>query len=515
MAEALLVWLFFLLNFLRVNSYSFLRPESAMLLLLFFAPTAMFGWLCRKAGRPWIFYGLLLAVIEDLSFGVFCFGQNPWRRVIAAGIVTLLFLIAFLAKNKIRPLLRLVLTVSLISTFFLSIFIPERLFVSRTKNAASEKIQNKPNIYFFILDEHIGMAGWPDYPQTVGLGKEISDYYLKEGFSVYPKAYSNFCATLDSIPSIINSEIPVLARTQIQGKKIKKSRLFEKWREGGYQIRVYQSSHLDYSSPEGVVTDKSFTYKETSSGFVANTSLSVFEKFWVLLNNFIEGSSSVILKKAFSHFLPNHDSVGMYMTGALAADPVIQELEKDVAANPRGTAFFVHFLIPHSSYIFNSQGSVISPFLWESAYGEDLESVEGKLNSPESRHKKYLMYGGQVRYTHKLMDNFFSFLKQKGLFQESIIFIMSDHGSRIFTTNPEEKNKKFLTQDDLRDAYAAFLVTKNGNQTSSLHPERIPTISEAANFFGLPLIRPEEYKKRFYQTAKNTPPREAGGSNAF
>ena len=506
MFDALLFSLFFAVNFLRVNSYPWLSFESFGLALCLFLPTTVLFLTTEKIRQRWLFYALLFAVSADLSLGIVATLKEKGGLFLVVATPTLFLGTVFLLREKIRMFFRVWISVSLTVAVFLFFFMPIPLYAVHKGQSESYDNQALPNIYFLILDEHAGLNAWPHQPIYDALAKEIKDRYLKRGFLVYENASSNFCATLDSIPSILNAEIPTVPRSQINGKSLKTNRLFQKWVDQGYQIRVYQSTHLDYCGAQRV--DKCFNYKENSAGFVADASLPSADKFWVLLNNFVEEHKSRVLIKIFRRFSPNKTS-GEYMTGALAADRVFREMENDSALHPRGQVFFAHLLIPHSTYVLDEKGGVVSPFLWEAATGEPLNG-SGLLNTPQSRARKFTFYAKQVRYLHRRLETFFRALDAQGNYRDSRFFLMSDHGSRIYLTAPVERFKSNVTPDDKEDAFSAFLVTRNPSVPPSALSDRVFTIRVAAEFFGLPADIPNS-NNHYFQTSLKAALKDASG----
>ena len=503
MWDALFFSLFFLLNFLHVNSYPLWRIESLALGSCLFLPAASLGWITDRTKQRWFYYASLFAISADLGWGA---GSSIKAALGPVGLVLSVFFFLYLAYRSRRSLpilFRVWVAVSTLSALCFFVFFPESLYTTRGRPPGAHPNNGQPNIYFIVLDEHAGFNGWPSGAFYDDLKKEIRDRYEKRGFSIYENNNANFCATMDSIPSILNDDIPVIARSKLKGKSLKTNRLFKKFSAEGYGINVYQSTHLDYC--DGQTVEKCFVYKESSAGYVKTTSLSEAQKFWVLLNNFIEEHKSRAVIKLFRKVSPGPPG-GEFMTGALAADRVLREMAKDSRSHAKGHVFFAHLLIPHSSYVFDEDGSLISPFHWQAATGEPLDD-SGRLNTADARAMKYALYARQVRYLHKRLEDFFVELDKQGLYQNSRFFFMSDHGSRIYLTAPVERFKSKLSSRDMTDAFAAFLVTRDPTVKAVVHPEETFTIRVAAEFFGLPTdIR--DGTKHFFQTSPKDPAKD-------
>lgn len=438
--------------------------------------------------------GILVAAVSDIVWGVYerlnHLGRQNFGDTRAAGwsvcilALAVLIVVVYIFRKKIAQFLSTFFLVGILSAFVLNSLMPNPLYTSRS-NLDLKSGSDKPNVYFFILDEHAGLEAL----QSAGVPKDsLTDDYRKQGFNLYAHALTNYGATLDSIPSFLNGKIFWPRRSALQGKSLIENRLFDLWEEQGYAINVYESTHLSYGSHGAV--QKTFIYKETSAGYVMSAAFGVGEKFWVLLNTWVSGTHSVPLKRFYSKLL-NGGRHEFFMTGAFATERVLEEVVRDSLAASQGHVFFIHLMAPHSSYVFKSDGSLRSPYGWESR----LEEVFGPArtyNTPESRFRKYSQYTEQIRYLHLQLNRFFGQLKSRSIFDEAIVVLASDHGSRIYLNAPTAQNQSKLTRQDYLDAFNGFLAIKpshlsSGQSVSADPPEtRIVSTAEIlVDFFGL------------------------------
>lgn len=96
-----------------------------------------------------------------------------------------------------------------------------------------------------------------------------------------------------------------------------------------------------------------------------------------------------------------------------------EELHADIdAQNSRGNVSFFHSMLPHSPFIFQADGSIVSEY----NHFQDAENEE-----PGSG---YALYHEQTRYLDSLIGRFVAKLKTEGLYDDAVIIITGDHGIR-------------------------------------------------------------------------------------
>ena len=506
----LTVSLLLALNYLYRNSYPFFRVEAALLWLAIFLFLLLPYLLCRAFKCEWAVYAFLSLLLADLStgcaHGIYLWAKNgasfhKWAGIAAVSLAaTAFFWVVCKARGFMERFFTPATVVAVLASALSPVVMPLPLYTSSSRPLTPIRA-DKPDIFFIILDEHIGFAGIPEeIPGAGDLKQTLIERYEKKGFNLYEKAYSNYGATMDSIPSIVNARLYPKRREEVKHKVLRVNRLFDKLAAEGYRLNVYQSGHPDFSRSIGAKPDKLFTYRSTSTGYLAPLPLSVGAKTRVLLSHFIGSGKSRPLKKFFHVLTGGHRTNENVMTGALAVDRILQEVKKDATQETRGTFFFIHLLLPHSSYVFDSGCGLLDPSLWEECNAAPDEDVS-VVNSAESRLRKYPLYFGQAQCAHRKLGDLFESLRQEGIYEGSAIVITADHGSRIFLTVPTEANRDRLTPSDWTSAYSAFLAIKTEGATDgqgSVNREPTPLMKVIGEFFGLlsgdDLDRPDLFK---------------------
>src|SRR5688572_28289974 len=122
--------------------------------------------------------------------------------------------------------------------------------------AAHASPGNHKHVVHVILDEAIGLAGMPqDCEECVKAGAKLRHVFERGAFQIYPYAFTNYQATRDSIPSILNGRLLrrsgefVIFRLD-RRPYLHQNRYFDQYLKKNYSIRVYQSDYLLYSSRE-------------------------------------------------------------------------------------------------------------------------------------------------------------------------------------------------------------------------------------------------------------------------
>lgn len=178
------------------------------------------------------------------------------------------------------------------------------------------------------------------------------------------------------------------------------------------------------------------------------------------------------------------------MTGGLAADAALERLKKDLETHPSGTFFFIHWMLPHSSYLFDDACRLTDPQGWVSSVEDDVDA-SGRVNGEEGRLQKYRAYAGQVVCAQSKLAGLWDWMREKGLWESSQVVLAGDHGSRIFEWNPHEKNLPRLACTDYQDAYRAFLAVKPAGRGTggAERPEPVTVAARTAEVLGFGPLR--------------------------
>ena len=419
------VWviLFFIIH--GYSQFHALVPIQDLLLLTaeIFAGGFLLYWistrLLQDREKGGIFTSLVLFVI--LFFGVFQDFFDRIESLVALSYLRLLVLVCFLSMGVlfiylkrtkanfrkttlyINILLIIYLVIDL-GTILVLLIVP----VSSTgKSFAHFKFPEctgckTPSIYLIVLDGYFGSKGLREYFDYNNVSFE--EFLRGKGFKVIQNTSSNYQLTLFSMASMLNMNyIPDLKEQNI---------------------------------------DEHYTYKRILSILKNNSVCEIFQENGYRLVNFSDFELKNAPSKNFANVLPQKielitsqtmiHRVRRFMPVWLAQMKIIKyqkqiessiveanedAMSKTLAEGPKRDStpafVYVHLMMPHPPYAFDSSGNRNSVF-------------DHTTLSDEESDKGYLQY---LVYTNQRISKFITELQDRTN-KNSIILLMSDHGYR-------------------------------------------------------------------------------------
>ena len=386
-------------------------------------------------------------------------------------------------RHRIGRALVIGLATMTLTTVLKFAIVPGRIIREDVRPLNGPSRSGMPNIVFLIMDEHIGVEGiLPTAAKATELKNQLIDDYTSRGFNVYGRAYSNYYYTSLSIPSILNHSIPQDHRSLSDSYL-----LLESLRRQGYALNIYQSTHLDFCKTLSGQYHQCFEYSRNSVGFLAQEKMPMFQKALVLSAAFAEAQQSTGLRKAWWILSEKFKSIPWGRFEPMSFPVILSKIKADMRTQTNGTVFFAHFLMPHSPYRYTSECQIADIADW------DYRLIDSP-NAEKSRVIKNSRYLQQVACTHKSLESLWAVMRETGTYEASTIFLMGDHGSRIFSVMPyldDERNTPDLnlaTDRNLVALFSAFLAVKPGkkNDAGIYDGNKIPLATVAAEVFGLP-----------------------------
>ena len=448
-ATGAVVLLASLLNYLNHNSYPVLSPEvglvAAGLIMLAVCVAAVYV-ASGKVSRTLLEF-LLVYVALDLNFdgiGVF---------LGAAGAVLIL-------RRALLPAICVMFTVILLSQIA-GFGLGNQDVQARPSPSATAR-SDAPALLHLILDEHIGIEGLPEeLPQSAAIRSELKGFYLRRGFRLWGGAYSEYMASTNSIPHILNfgDEQPWLPEHRRDGLSLQSNAYFDRLEALGYQTYVYQSDHVRYCESKSV---RSCTeYSVTDLLPIANSSLRVDEKASIVTYGLLSLSSlavnlgvlydaSAILLSRQGIDLPFLAINANKRTSTLSALAALDQLIPDLRDAKPGEAYFAHILLPHDPYIMNAECKVKSRAEWIVR-----KSFEATWED------RQLAYFDQLRCAMAKVDEALEALAGSPAGKNSVVVIHGDHGSRITQRELVVENAERGFKDvDLIGTYSTLFAAR-------------------------------------------------------
>lgn len=482
-----------LVSFLSYHRYDLWRPESLIsmgaILLLGLAISAVIS-LRSELLRPAI-VALLLALFLDIQFqtrsvnwtgllsGWHITSENA-ATVLMGGaglIVIVLSILTWFFRRHLGTIVSSVFGVMIVSTIALP---SDGLPIGETHRASTTERVNLPPVVHLILDGHIGLAGLPDdIPGGDELRRDLAAFYERYGFTVFPRAHSQYINTYESIGNMLNGEAsPIYANNvvDISGKvpdfgiRLRENRWFQVLAERGYKIRIYQTDFLDFCDPDMAAIEYCLTVPSNSIFSLMGAELPVELKTWAIIGKHLSGSFSIGIAKRLISPLEEQDdlineAVGWFSPpprlGAISAFSVMDRIAGDLRKAELGTAIFAHLLAPHGAYIFDADCSLKTDIgSWVGPWARDALLAKRK-NTLATRRTRYLLYFDQVRCTQRKLAQIFEALRDTGQFADATIIIHGDHGSRISLFAPSNESIDGVSRDDLIDSYSTLFALRH------------------------------------------------------
>jgi hypothetical protein len=458
-------------NYIIYANYTKLVPDIALVVIIFCACALLLAVLLQIPS--FIFRSAIYATLITIVFSdaIYEYGTSDTSiRLIAmsATLLAALGLVFFLREHANKVLIG-VFAAMFISTIVVGLSdarVPD-VGPDTARNGSSDS----PNILHLILDEHMGSGGLTArLPGGAAIKQELRDFYIGGGFRLFSHAYSQYFKTSSSLASAMSFDSSGKPQQFITQKRygfiLKKNEYFKYISEKKYNIKVLQSDYFDFCNSIKVKIKSCVTYRPDSFKFSAIKNLELMNRINLILNMYYNSFAVMKLlklgeKPAFANWLaeqgiaPFHFGFWHGRVGPIAVAPALETLATELAAPGGRTLYFAHLLLPHYPYVYTSECLVRSPIAsWRLRYRFD------ETNSQASRRQRYEDYFEQIRCTMRKLEKLFDTMKRNGSFENTIIIIHGDHGSRIGLFEPSAANLPSMKPDDFIDGFSTLFAIK-------------------------------------------------------
>jgi hypothetical protein len=426
----------------------------------------------------WRVRGLVMAVLITFFIDVIVIPWNiiDWTVILLlAGMQTFVFCL-FLKEKFFTITTAIFLTSFIVTVFQISLATNKHdsLFEHHKASVHAPK-----RIIHLILDEHIGIEGIPsDIDGSTSIKTLITQFYLKNDFQLFGGAYSHYFRTHTSIGNMLNfaAESQSTALTSGRGPyELLRNEYFKLLSDKKYHIEVLSPGWLDLCSHSPVVIHDCIEKRLGILNNFAKLELPVSQKLQVLYSRYLNQSSIVaaaiyvLVPPLESKFPALASSISQWIwafypkrtnTDSLNALADLKLLWSDILSLPHGTILFAHLLLPHYPYVTQSDCSVRPTnrnLLWSS---RGLFEPPLTTNTIVSRKERYQQYLEQLECLYLRLDELFDRMRAAGIYEDSIIILHGDHGSRIVMTEPTLENQLALTKQDLVDGFSTLFAMK-------------------------------------------------------
>ncbi|MFO1305218.1 MAG: hypothetical protein U1F54_15920 [Burkholderiales bacterium] len=474
-----------LIGYLIKNSYPLLAPEVwiAVSAIAFFALAIASSDMCQSRAPYRYAMAAIIAVFLVIEFEEF----TAINRYGMVGLALGFFVVSLKLRERTYPLAAVVFAAFLVGSFVEMLQINRLGTIDRENEVAVHSANSRPRIIHLILDEHIGLEGIPSDTESGRATKElIKDFYRKYDFFVYGGAYSHYFWTYNAIPNVLNFAAESKNAAFITGgsshPRMTTNRYFKLLLDRNYTINAVRTDYLDVCADTHAAPQRCVLYGSHALGAIAEErGLSAVQKAELIALGYVEHTRLYRngIRSAYRAVQPALALLGIdlqpmtrrsfweqnpYWLSSIDAMSVLEQMWREILRTEPGSAFFAHVMLPHFPYLYREDCSLTSMDLWE---GRELAFVfdatyggSGSADIDKRRVDRYSYYFQQLQCLYTELDRLFTLMKAADIFDDAIIVVHGDHGSRIVRHEPTSDNAALLTDDDFKDAFSTLYAVK-------------------------------------------------------
>ncbi|MDJ0957690.1 MAG: hypothetical protein QNI91_12560 [Arenicellales bacterium] len=425
-------------------------------------------------------------VIVGLIFGLIHL-SHPFVRTVFLSLLITLALVLQLDLSSYTSLGLFVLMViigsalhrsfsTLTVVFFVTMSTVGLVQGSGNMKENAEVLPRDPNLPVYIhviLDGHIGLDGIPlDIPGGRRIKQELTEFYTRHDFMQYNKAYSRYVATINSVSNLFDFTDTKENRFKSHSKTINvldRPKYFKILNEHGYALRILHPRYLDYCSANSDWVSYCYKYPDLNLQSIEDAELPAEEKIYLVLQILLKQSD--ILSKYYDGLRKRYNLPELSVTRVPGNNPkMMQILLEDLRQHTRGYAHIWHLLFPHPPFVYDDECILQAqrPIAETQASDSDLQAtlVDNKLkikkgnNTVGTRTVRYRHYFSQIRCGLKMFDQMMTVLRETEAYNDAIIVVHGDHGSKISRLNSFSLWKDQLRNSDYVDTYSTLYAVK-------------------------------------------------------
>ena len=434
-----------LLSMLWRHSYPFFTVEVGFLFLLVFVIAFLLTIILSnvRATIANALASLLITVTFLIQF-------NLWLEGIAICVIASL-VVGWRLKLSFYLFSLPVVAALILGAWFDSTEIDNR---GTPPSAIASVNSELPPVLHIVLDGFIGLDGLPSFSFSTTIRDESYRFFKEYNFQVFPRAYSRYTATVDSLYSAFNFWNGAENKNSLEGLSRRKhimqsNAVFDLFEKLGYQFNIYQTEHLDFCQSNPNSLSHCWEYAQPNVDSVKHVK-SIQLRSRMLASVLL--SQSDVLSVLLS-------SQNWLLTPQLAVhDPqVFSKLELDLLNKPNGRFFFAHVLLPHPPFTFLHDCSVN----YESNYLFRVPIIKEAPQHNESLSEvRTGLYFEQMECALGSLRQVFNEMQEVGIFERFIIVVHGDHGSMISQYLPRLWNFGKLTPEQYRAHYSTLFAVK-------------------------------------------------------
>jgi hypothetical protein len=263
---------------------------------------------------------------------------------------------------------------------------------------------------------------------------------------------------------------------------------FEKLSQAGYRLNVWWGHHVDYCSHSPVPIENCIQVPAEGLKNSHRLPLTTLERLQLVFSGYL--NLSKIYQRGRDYYQSFRNGIIPYGVSlpsatwdrhAVTALPylfTLGDLWENILDLPEGNAVFAHLLIPHYPYVAKADCTIkgsINEWKYSSLlFTPHYPFREGMHNTENSRKAHYQEYFKQVQCIYMKLDELFQKMEHAGIFENAVIAIHGDHGSRIVKREPTIENELELSREDIVDAYSTLFAIKFPKQVGYYDTQPFP-----------------------------------------
>lgn len=342
--------------------------------------------------------------------------------------------------------------VAVMGMFFLATMVLHPAYLpgrfDKTAHAAVQRTApgDLPIVVHLVFDELMAPGAMALHqPAGAEVAKAIVSLNEQFGFRLYGRVYSRHYFTVDSLGSMVNYDMSGVDTVWQDPAGAKPNAYFDEMKRRGYEIRVFQSSHLDFCAHPGVSVCNEMNSFDPLSTYVPEGSRKLRNVAGAILSAYPDSYTyrklAGWLRKISGDWPSRYD--------VQAFPRWFHKISTDILSAPRSTLIFVHVLVPHAPHMLNEncelEENETNPY--------DLGERGGfGAHSEAARAHSYDRYFKQVVCVHRQLAGLLERLNKSERHKDAIIVVHGDHGSRISMSHHVET----MSHQDFLDNYPAY-----------------------------------------------------------
>ncbi len=473
--------------YLKHNDYPLANPETILLLAVVVLAGLFWGGVMSLGRMPGRFLVLLFLAI--LTVDIQTHWITTWGLRLLLNVLFFSVLFWFLRKRLSQVILVLA------GAMLLGTLVTpgtDQMRTAGTPQSEPVKGSDLPFILHLVLDEHIGIEGFPrQFDPDRAVANQVRDSYVDKGFLVFGRAYSNYYYTIMSLANLLNFTHSDDPQTYLPypfdyTQVLADNAWFELLSDKGYRIHVFQTEYFSYVDDLAFGGDRQVASSVTLPGNsifpLAPVAMPVADKARFIMSNYMRlswilssmrGAYRGLRVSSLGQIigLPIWDLSGERLS-TLTSMNAVELLESDLEFAGPGQAFFVHLLLPHFPYAYDRDCEILD---MEETWldWEDPAKAPDK-NDAESRALRYRAYREQYICSNHKIQMVLEELSRRPWWDEAIVVVHGDHGSRIDLMKPQAAARDNFTGQGLMDGFSTLFAIKMPGLTPGYDRRQLP-----------------------------------------